>query len=88
MGNIVVSVVSGTVTGISEYKESRNLKSAILNGVFDGVASAAPGLVMGICKFKKRQLCEGHKRNKGFKFHPNQINSLICTGTKIFSKKC
>lgn len=41
MGNIVVSVVSGTVTGISEYKESRNLKSAILNGVFDGVASAA-----------------------------------------------
>ena len=30
-GKLVVATISGTVTGISEYKESRNLESAILN---------------------------------------------------------
>lgn len=34
-GKLVVATISGTVTGISEYKESRNLESAILNGGID-----------------------------------------------------
>lgn len=53
MGNIVVSVVSGTVTGISEYKESRNRKVQYLMGFLMEWLAQRPGFSEGICNLKE-----------------------------------
>ena len=86
MGNIVVSVVSGTVTGISEYKESRNLKSAILNGVFDGVASAAPGFSDGYLQFKRGSYAKVIRGIKDLNFTPIKSIPLYVQAQKYSQK--
>lgn len=52
-GKLVVATISGTVTGISEYKESRNLESAILNGGIDFAMNAAGKFTDGYLQFKR-----------------------------------
>ena len=86
VGNIVVSVVSGTVTGISEYKESRNLKSAILNGVFDGVASAAPGFSDGYLQFKRGSYAKVIRGIKDLNFSPIKSIPLYVQAQKYSQK--
>ena len=86
MCNIVVSVVCGTVTGISEYKESRNLKSAILNGVFDGVASAAPGFSDGYLQFKRGSYAKVIRGIKDLNFTPIKSIPLYVQAQKYSQK--
>lgn len=101
-GKLVVATISGTVTGISEYKESRNLESAILNGGIDFAMNAAGKFTDGYLQFKRgdyyKKAIRGIKNlNLGpiksiplyvqaQKYSQKHVNTLIKSNAKSYVK--
>lgn len=86
VGTIVAAAISGTVTGISEYKESRDLKNAILNGVFDGVTNAALGFGDGYLQFKRGDYAKALRGIKDLNFGPIKSIPLYIQAQKYSQK--
>lgn len=99
-GKRVVSIISGIVTGISEYRESKNLGSAIINGGADFVMNEAEKFTGGYLQFKRgdyyRKAIRGIKNlNLGpiesiplyvqaQKYSQKHVNALIRTNAKSY----
>ena len=101
-GKRVVSIISGIVTGISEYRESKNLGSAIINGGADFVMNEAEKFTGGYLQFKRcdyyRKAIRGIKNlNLGpiesiplyvqaQKYSQKHVNTLIKSNAKSYVK--